>query len=178
MASAPSPVRLEIGDPMPRIVLPLAAGGLFDSWDQTAAGQIQIYWQDAASAHAEGEALATTLIACEAEMRVVAPAPPGPETVCGRPWLVDKTGDLGRALGDGPLGRDLEAARLAAEALPPQPPGMEQMAVQLQRPSFRAVDELIDGLVAQAAILTSDLPATGDLLGRPIQSELSRHGLP
>ena len=68
--------------------------------------------------------------------------------------------------------RDLEAARLAAEALPPQPPGPEQMAVQLQRPSFRAVDELVDGLVAQAAILASDLQATGDLLGRPPELQL------
>src|SRR5215208_5266147 len=33
--------------------------------------------------------------------------------------------DLGRALGDGPLGRDLEAARLTAEAAAPQPPGPE-----------------------------------------------------
>lgn len=116
MANAPSPVRLEIGDPMPRIVLPLAAGGLFDSWDQTASGQIQIYWQDVATAGAEGEALAATLIACEAEMRVVALAPPGPEVRCGLPWLVDTAGDLGRALGTtGPSAVVVDAAgRLAA----------------------------------------------------------------
>ena len=80
--------------------------------------------------------------------------------------------DLGRPLGDGPLGRDLEAAGLAAEASAPQPPGAEQMAVQLQRPSFRAVDELVDGLVAQAAVLASDLQAAGDLLGRPAELQL------
>ena len=71
-----------------------------------------------------------------------------------------------------PLGRDLEAARLAAEAATPQPPGAEQVPVQLQRPSFRAVDELVDGLVAQAAILASDLQAAGDLLGRPPELQL------
>ena len=80
--------------------------------------------------------------------------------------------DLGRPLGDGPLGRDLEAARLAAEAAAPQPPGAEQMAVQLERPTFRAVDELVDGLVAQAAVLASDLQAAGDLLGRPAELQL------
>ena len=73
--------------------------------------------------------------------------------------------DLGRALGDGPLGRDLEAARLAAEAAPPQPPGTEQVPVQLQRPAFRAVDELVDRLMAQATVLARGLQAAGDLLG-------------
>ena len=73
--------------------------------------------------------------------------------------------DLGRALGDGPLGRDREAARLAAEAAAPQPPGAEQVAVELQGPTFRAVDELVDRLVAEAAVLAGDLQATGDLLG-------------
>src|SRR5215207_5681776 len=77
--------------------------------------------------------------------------------------------DLGRALGDGPLGRDLEAARLAAEAATPQPPGAEQVAVQLQRPAFRAVDELVDGLVAQTVVLASELQAACDLLGRPAE---------
>jgi hypothetical protein len=80
--------------------------------------------------------------------------------------------DLGRALGDGPLGRDLEAARLAAEAAAPQPPGPEQVPVQLQRPTFRAVDELVDGLVAQAAVLAGDLQTACDLLGRPEKLQL------
>ncbi len=73
--------------------------------------------------------------------------------------------DLGRALGDGPLERDLEAARLAAEASAPQPPGAEQVAVQLERPAFRAVDELVDGLVADTRLIANALQPAGDLLG-------------
>ena len=80
--------------------------------------------------------------------------------------------DLGRPLGDGPLGRDLEAARLTAEASAPQASRAQEMAVQLERPTFRAVDELVDGLVAQAAVLASDLQAAGDLLGRPAELQL------
>src|SRR5215207_752576 len=77
--------------------------------------------------------------------------------------------DLGRPLGDGPFGRDLEAARLTAEASAPQPSRAQEMAVQLERATFRAVDELVDGLVAQAAVLASELQAAGDLLGRPAE---------
>ena len=44
--------------------------------------------------------------------------------------------------------------------------------MQLQRPTFRAVDELVDGLVAQTAVLASDLQAAGDLFGRPEEFQL------
>jgi hypothetical protein len=80
--------------------------------------------------------------------------------------------DLGRPVADGPLGRDLEAAGFAAEAATPQPSRAQEMAVQLERPAFRAVDELADGRVAQAAVLASDLQAAGDLLGRPEEFQL------
>ena len=43
-------------------------------------------------------------------------------------------------------------AGLAAEASAPLPPGAEQMAMELQRPAFGAVDELVDRLVAQTAV--------------------------
>ena len=76
MTYAQSPVRLGIGDPMPRIVLPLASGGVFDSWHQADAGRTQIYWLDMASARPAAEALAATLTECEAEMRAVTAVPP------------------------------------------------------------------------------------------------------
>ena len=56
--------------------------------------------------------------------------------------------DLGRPLGDGPRRRDGGTAGLAAEATAPQPPGAQEMAVQLEGSSFWAVDELVDCLVA------------------------------
>src|SRR5215212_5461250 len=46
------------------------------------------------------------------------------------------------------------------------------MAVQFQRPSFRAVDELVDGLVADTRLIANTLQATGDLFGRPPELEL------
>jgi hypothetical protein len=45
--------------------------------------------------------------------------------------------DLGRALGNGPFGRDLEAAGLAAEASAPQPSRAQEMAVQLEGPCLQ-----------------------------------------
>ena len=44
--------------------------------------------------------------------------------------------------------------------------------MQLEGSSFWAVDELVDCLVAQAAVLASDLQAAGDLFGRPGELEL------
>lgn len=75
--------------------------------------------------------------------------------------------DLRGLLGDRPRKRDLEAAGLAAEAAAPQPPGAEQMAVELERATFRAVDELIDRLMAHACMLAGMLQPAGDLLRRP-----------
>ena len=64
--------------------------------------------------------------------------------------------------------RDLQRPGLAAKAPAPLPPGAEQMAMELQCLSFRAVDELVDGLVAQARRRTCLLQPPGDLLGRPL----------
>jgi hypothetical protein len=76
--------------------------------------------------------------------------------------------DLGGPPADRPLKRDLGAARLAAEAAAAQSSRAEQMVVELERATLRAVDEPIDGLVADAPILTGMLEPAGDLLGRPL----------
>ena len=39
------------------------------------------------------------------------------------------------------------------------------MTMKIRRPTFRAVDELLDRLVAQARIRTGVLQPAGDLLG-------------
>ena len=76
--------------------------------------------------------------------------------------------DLGGTMGNGPLERDLHGPGLAAKAPAPLPPGAEQMAMELQCLAPRAVDELADGLVAQACIRTCLFETAGDLLGRPL----------
>lgn len=73
--------------------------------------------------------------------------------------------DLGRALGNRPLKRDLHTARLAAEAAAPLPPGAEQVAVKLEGLTFRDVDELVDRLVAQARAVAGELEPAGDRRG-------------
>jgi predicted 2-oxoglutarate/Fe(II)-dependent dioxygenase YbiX len=106
---------LTVGDPMPRITLPMAAGGLFDSWDQTTAGRIQVYWLADHSSCQAVEAMAPTLSACDAELHVVAPQPGG--SAC----LIDKAGDFGRVLGaDGPVAVVVDPAGQLV-AIVPQP---------------------------------------------------------
>ena len=80
--------------------------------------------------------------------------------------------DLGRTLGDRPCQRDFRTTGLAAKAATPQPPGAEQVAVERQRAAFRAVDELVDRLVAQTRTIAGELQAAGDRLGRPAELEL------
>ena len=59
---------------MPRITLPMAGGGIFDSWDQANAGRIQVYWLGDRSPGGVAEA-APALSACDAELHLVAPVP-------------------------------------------------------------------------------------------------------
>src|SRR5690349_9080103 len=99
MGDPTASLRLTVGDPVPRILLPLAAGGVFDSWDQTNAGRIQVYWLDRAPAGDAAQVLSASLAACEAELRIVASTAPQERAEAGFDWLVDKPGDLARAIG-------------------------------------------------------------------------------
>jgi predicted 2-oxoglutarate/Fe(II)-dependent dioxygenase YbiX len=147
MAKSP-PDGLTVGDPMPRILLPEATGTLFDSWHQTAAGMARAYWlgpPPTASAEAQ---LASTLAACETELRVVAAAPP--EVPDNHPsWLLDPAGKLGRTVGaTGPLAIVVDAlGRLAALLPAPTPDGIAVVATRLYMASAPVVVQ------AQAPVL-------------------------
>jgi len=151
MADPTASLRLTVGDPVPRIALPLAAGGLFDSWDQAHAGRIQVYWLDRASARAAAPALSGPLAACEAGLRIVAPAPPEPADASFS-WLVDKPGDLGRAVGaDGAVAIVIDAGGVLAAIV--REPTAEQV-IAIVAGLHRATEPVT--VQAQAPVLLID----------------------
>jgi predicted 2-oxoglutarate/Fe(II)-dependent dioxygenase YbiX len=163
MADPTTSLRLTVGDPVPRIALPLAAGGQFDSWDQTQAGRIQVYWLDGASARVAAPVLSGPLAGCEAELRIVAPSPPASPDA-GLAWLVDKPGDLGRAVGaDGAVAVIVDASGvLSAVVREPTADRVmkivarlhratEPVAVQAQAPVL-LIDHAIDAGLCAALI--------------------------
>ena len=100
MARPQPSVAVTIGDPMPRITLPLASGGLFDSWNPTTAGMARVYWLGDAPTLAVAEQLSKDLATCETLLHIVAPA--SPEGADDYPsWLLDRGSELKRAFGAG-----------------------------------------------------------------------------
>src|SRR5882724_2198983 len=94
MARPQPPVSVTVGDPMPRITLPSAAGTLFDSADPATSGLASAYWLG----EPPSAQLAETLAACETMLHVVAAAPP--IGLRGFPsCLLDPRGELARAFG-------------------------------------------------------------------------------
>jgi predicted 2-oxoglutarate/Fe(II)-dependent dioxygenase YbiX len=131
MPDSTTSLHLTVGDPMPRIALPLAAGGVFDSWDQAHAGRIQVYWPDGDSTRAAAQVLSGPLAACEAEFRVIASAPPQAADV-GPAVLVDKAGDLGRAIGASNAAIIIDASGvLAAIVRDPTPEAVAAIVARL-----------------------------------------------
>jgi predicted 2-oxoglutarate/Fe(II)-dependent dioxygenase YbiX len=145
---------------MPRITLPLASGGLFDSWDQANAGRVQVYWLGDGRAGGGMDAIAPTLATCDADLRVVTRAPQPGDTGC----LLDRAGDFCRAMSaDGPTAVIVDAAgQLAAIVRHPDAGSVaamvqalhsatEPQVVQAQAPVLlvdRAVDpELVSSLI-------------------------------
>ena len=130
---------------MPRITLPMAAGGIFDSWDQTNSGRIQVFWLGDRSPCQAAETMVAILSACDAELRVVAPVPEPGGSAC----LIDKARDFGRALGaDGPVAVVVDAAgRLAAIV-----PGPDAAAVSAVVQALHAASEA-EVVRAQAPVL-------------------------
>jgi predicted 2-oxoglutarate/Fe(II)-dependent dioxygenase YbiX len=108
-------IHVSIGDPMPRVLLARPGGAWFDSWDQTNAGQVHLYWLDPDTAQLASQELAPVLAANETDWHVVAASPP-PTELGHLPWLLDPRGDLARAVGvSGPSAVIVDAAgRLAA----------------------------------------------------------------
>ena len=125
-------VSLTVGDPMPRITLPSAAGTLFDSTDPVTWGLATAYWLG----EPPGGGLVEALAACETMLHVVAPAPP--DGRCRYPsWLLDLGGELARAFGaTGRLAILVDAAGRVAALLPePTADSVAVAASQLHRSS-------------------------------------------
>lgn len=130
----PSP-GVSVGDWMPRITLPSAAGTLFDSSDPMTSGQARVYWLGML-APSQASELAAALADCETLLHVVAAlAPPASETYPS--WVLDPAGELGRAFGaTGPLAIVVDAAGRVAAVLPmPTPDGVAAFALQLYQSS-------------------------------------------
>ncbi len=139
MTKLQAPACVSVGDPMPRITLPLASDGLFDSWDPATWGLAIVYWLGAPAA-AVVASLADTLAACETLLYFVATAPP--EMLGGHPAvLLDRANELGRAFGaNGPLAIVVDASGRVAALLPaPAPGGVAAWATRLYMASTPAV---------------------------------------
>jgi len=140
MARPQSAAGVTVGDPMPRITLPLASGSLFDSWDPMTSGLARAYWLGAPPAAPAAAQLTETLAACETLLHIVATAPPA---VPGDypSWLLDRAGELGRAFGaTGPLVIIVDTAGRVAAVLPaPTLDGVAALATRLYVASTPAV---------------------------------------
>lgn len=132
-------VCVSVGDPIPRITLPLASGKLFDSWDPMTWGQAIVYWLGAPEASVVAQ-LAETLAACETLIYFVAAAEP--ESLGGCPsLLLDRANEMGRAFGaKGPLAIIVDASGRVAALLPaPTPAGVAALATRLYMASTPAI---------------------------------------
>lgn len=77
---------------MPRITLPFAAGGLFDSWDPATAGRARVYWLGLPPP--APDSLAETLAVWETLLHVVSGVPNN-----AWPCLIDRANEFGAAFG-------------------------------------------------------------------------------
>lgn len=130
---------VSVGDPMPRITLPLASGELFDSWDPVTWGMAIVYWLGAPEASVVAS-LANTLEGCETLLYFVATA--WSAVLDGHPnVLFDRAGELGRAFGaNGPLAIVVDASGRVAALLPaPAPCGVAALATRLYTASTPSV---------------------------------------
>lgn len=119
MAERPHrPPGLGIGDPMPRITLPLATGALFDSWDAAVSGFTRIYWIGSPPCEERIARMMDRLTRCEATLCFVAPQPlDGLDAATSR--IVDRDGELARAFDvRGTLAIVVDAAGRVAGLLP------------------------------------------------------------
>ena len=90
MAKPSAPAAIRVGDPMPRIALPQASGGLFDSWDPRSAGYARAYWVGAPPATVLAPPYADQLAAHEMLLHIVTTAAPAGSLPEGGSWLIDR----------------------------------------------------------------------------------------
>lgn len=138
MASPNPPVVIGVGDPMPRIGLPSASGGVFDSWDPRGAGQARVYWIGAPPAELLAPAYAERLAGSETLLQVVTKA-----AQAGAPaslsWLIDAQGQFAQVFGGRePLAVIVDAAGRVAEVL--SAPTTDQVAASVEQ-LYRATSE-------------------------------------
>jgi predicted 2-oxoglutarate/Fe(II)-dependent dioxygenase YbiX len=136
VASPQSSGVVGVGDPMPRITLPLAAGGLFDSWDPRSAGRARIYWLGTPPEEISSPEFAERLTCCETLMHLVRKAKtdvPQPQTASGTiSWLLDPRGELTRLFAASePFLIFVDAAGRVAAVLPQ--PALEQVSALAER---------------------------------------------
>jgi predicted 2-oxoglutarate/Fe(II)-dependent dioxygenase YbiX len=117
---------------MPRITLPSASGGLFDSWDQLTSGMARAYWLGTPPDVAMAVQLSEDLAASETLLHVVLTAPPD-ESSDYPSWVLDQAGELGRAFAaTGPSVVLVDAAgRVAALLAAPSPEEIAARATEL-----------------------------------------------
>jgi predicted 2-oxoglutarate/Fe(II)-dependent dioxygenase YbiX len=140
MARLQSSASVSIGDPMPRITLPLASGGLFDSWGPMTWGMAMVYWLGVPPEAAVLGQLTEALAACETLFYFVATALP--EALGGFPaMLLDRANELGRAFGaNGPLAIVVDSSGRVAALLPaPMSGGVAALAARLYTATTPAV---------------------------------------
>ena len=117
---------------MPRITLPSAGGGLFDSWDQMTSGLGRVYWVGAPPDTRASAQLAETLAASETLLHIVGTGPP-PLDGDYPSWLIDRAGEVGRAFGvTAPFAIVVDAGGRIAGLLPaPTPEAAATLVTQL-----------------------------------------------
>lgn len=133
------PCGIGIGDPMPRITLPLASGLLFDSWDAAVSGVTRIYWLGSLPC-TQSTTMAARLAQCEATLWIVAPRPLE-GLAAGTSCIVDRAGELARAFAaQGSFAIVVDAAdRVAALLSSPAPADVVALAEQLYDATERVV---------------------------------------
>lgn len=150
---------ISVGDPVPRIVLALAAGGRHDSWDPRTAGLARVYWIGPPLAAILTASFAERLAGWEMLLHVVTRAPPLQAPAGSVSWIVDAKGDLARACGTAePAAVVIDAAgRMAALLGQPTPEQIAALAERLHRASSPAVVQ------AQAPVLLLERVADANL---------------
>lgn len=149
---------LGIGDPMPRITLPLASGALFDSWDAAVSGYTRVYWLGAPPGEQQARLMASRLSECEARLCVVAPQPLGgldADASC----IVDRDGELARVFGaQGTLAIVVDpAGRLAALLPSPVPDEVVAVVDQFDRATEQVVVQAAAPVILLPRVLEADL---------------------
>ncbi|MFZ5783235.1 MAG: 2OG-Fe(II) oxygenase family protein [Pseudomonadota bacterium] len=163
MMKAQPVVQVGIGDPMPRITLPQAGGGLFDSYAAASDGRIRIYWAAAPPPADETAWLIRMLAGCEAELHVVSRVAPADPHVCPS-WLLDRGDELARAFAmDRPLAVVVDASdRVAALFAAPTPAAVVAWASRLYESTLPEVVQ------AKAPVLMLERVVEPDLCRRLI----------